>query len=554
MKVALNWLKELVNYKLSKEELADLLAQKTIGIKAVTDLYIELDMKGYNRADLLSLRGVALEVSAVTDTQVKFTDEIPQFDLSLPKTPVSIEDESLCKLQIVAKIEGLKVSASAPEWIKKLKDSGMRSVNNIADVTNLIMLEYGQPLHAFNASTVKDDTINVRIAKEGEVITTLDGNARKLNSEDIVLADTEKALDVAGVMGGKDTEISHQTISILLSASLFNPQMVRKTSQRLKLQSEASKRFYHGLTKLRLLQSLDAAIKMYQSLGGKLTALTIVGDVEDSVKKINLSLNRVNSLIGVELSDGQIRSFLEKFGFHINDVWAVTIPFWRLDIEVEEDLIEEVARMYGYDKIPSLKLKGELPEKVDQKLFELISELRTKLVHLGLTEIQTYSFFSNRVLVALGWNNNLDSLIKITNPMSTETTYLRQSIWPNLIEAVDKNLRQGFEDLALFEIGKTYSLNSDQSINEKFGVSLVLTNTTDNPLQELNQIIKTLALEVEIKSANPPDIVKEIFHPSRFLEIKKEKQVIGGMAEVHPRVLDKFGITKRVAVLEINLE
>src|SRR3989344_5361685 len=272
MKVSKNWLKELVEIK-DIDQLVELLPLRTIATKEVTDDYIELDMKGYNRADLLSMRGIAYEVGAVTNSKVNFEEpkksDYIWVEKSLDSTPVSIEDEELCQIQAVAKIEGLKVEHSKDRWVKKLSDSGMRSIDNITDVTNLIMLEYGHPLHAFDGATVKDETINVRRAKEGEEITTLDGKLRELTKDDLVLADTEKALDVAGVMGGKDTEIKDTTSTILLSASLFNPEMVRKTANRLKLQSEASKRFYHGLTAKRLLQALNAAIKMYQDLGGK---------------------------------------------------------------------------------------------------------------------------------------------------------------------------------------------------------------------------------------------------------------------------------------------
>ena len=393
MKVSIDWLKELVKLKVSVPELVQAINMKTIGTKEVTDEFIELDMKGYNRADLLSLRGIALEAAAITDSEVKFKEETADkylwIEKKLASTPVKIMESDLAQIQCVAKIEGLKVKDSPVSWIKKIKSSGMRTVSNIADVTNLVMLEYGQPLHAFDASTVKDDTINVRRAKKGEKLYTLDGKLRQLTTSDIVLADTEKALDVAGVMGGKDTEIKSSTSTILLSASLFNPEMVRKTANRLKLQSEASKRFYHGLTAKRLLQALNAAIKMYQDLGGKLTALTLVGEFEDKLTKIPLELEKTNSLIGIELKNTQVEEYLKKLNFVSHRVtdysWVVTPPYYRLDCKIEEDLIEEVARMYGYDQIPSKSLKGINPEPTDQSIFKLIHNLRHELIKLGLT-------------------------------------------------------------------------------------------------------------------------------------------------------------------------
>lgn len=566
MNVSIDWLKELVDLKVPLDELIRLIPLRTIGLKEVTQDFIELDMKGYNRADLLSMRGVANEIAAITDSKVKFTDptedEFVWKNQDLPKTPVSVEEENLSPIQVIAKIEGLKVEKSNPEWVKKLTDSGMRSVNNIADVTNLVMLEYGHPLHSFDARSVVDETVNVRRAKEGEEVLTLDGKTRKLITEDIVLADTEKALDVAGIMGSQETEIKDSTTSILLSASLFNPTMIRRTAQRLSFSSEASKRFYHGLTVKRLFQSLNAAIKMYQDLGGKLTAINIVGDFEDPIKKVKLTLKKINSLIGIDFKPEEIEESLTKLQFSLEKTeggWKVTVPFFRLDINIEEDLIEEVARIYGYEKIPAKELVGDKPQPIDQSLFKLIYDLKDNLVKTGLTEVQTYSFYSTKVLEALGFNeSNRKALIKIKNPMSSETEYMRMNIWPNLVEVIEKNMRQGYKDIAIFEIGKEYSFTPEHKIWEAHTLAIALMNGTDNPLAELNQIYEqslkpTLGNNLEAKSDNPPAVISHLFHPSRFLSIDKGNERQGGMAEVHPQVLDKLGISKRVAILQIQL-
>jgi phenylalanyl-tRNA synthetase beta chain len=567
MKVSIGWLKELVDLKVPIEELIHLIPMRTIGLKETNQDFLELDMKGYNRADLLALRGVAYEVAAITDSPVKFSEpkesDYIWVEQSLPSTPVTI-DEEIASVQVVAKIEGLKFDKSKDEWVKKLSDSGMRPVNNIADVTNLVMLEYGHPLHSFDAETVKDQTINVRRAKVDEKVTTLDGKVRELTTEDIVLADTEKALDVAGIMGSKETEVSEKTTSILLSASIFDPKMIRRTSQKLGLSSEASKRFYHGLTKKRLLQSVDAAIRMYQELGGKLTSLTITGDTEDQARKTTLRLAKINSLIGVELTSKEVADFLTKLHFNLEKLdpdtteagesWVVTSPYWRLDINIEEDLIEEVARIYGYERIQAKELVGVLPKESDQRLFKLIYSLKTTLRDLGLTEVQTYSFYSTKVLEALGFNyENKKILVKVKNPISSETEYLKENGWANLVEVVDKNLRQGFDDIAIFEIGKIYYYNKEGKVDEKYSLSIALMNGTDNPLAELNAIFtklnEKLNLGVEVSDSNAQI---NLFHPNRFIQLRFKGDPVGGQAEVHKRVLDKIGINKRVAVLEVS--
>ncbi len=576
MKVSINWLKELVDLKVSLKELISTINLKTIGTREVTDRFIELDMKGYNRADLLSLRGVAYEVSAISNSKVLFNEpkdsDYLWVEQNLPKTRVEIKDEDLASVQAVAKIEGLKVGNSSKEWISKLEDSGMRSVNNIVDATNLIMLEYGHPLHAFSADKVKDDTIVVRRAKKDEQITTLDGKKRVLGIEDIVLADDEKALDVAGVMGGKDTEVTGSTNTILLSASLFNPEMVRHTANSLGLQSEASKRFYHGLTKKRLLQALEAAIKIYtEQLGGKLTTLNIVGDTSDQLQKIPLSLEKVNSLVGIEFKAEEVEEYLKRLNFGLKRVtdesWVVTVPYYRLDVEIEEDLIEEIARMYGYEKIPAKKLEGTFPDQEEEKLFENISKIRQALVKNGLTEVQTYSFFSTAVLKSLGWEgDNLKYLVKIANPMSSETEYMKQDSWPNLLEAAARNIKKGEADFAVFEFSKAFYPQKGNLPLEQHRISILIADGSGDELKQavafMAVIEKELGIKLEVEKAEIPAQAKHLssidklslFHPVRSFFIKKDGQLIGGLGEVHPRVVNKFGIDKRVAFLELQTE
>jgi phenylalanyl-tRNA synthetase beta chain len=589
MKVSKSWLPELVDLKISIKDLEGLLPLRTIATKEVNDNFLELDMKGYNRADLLSMRGVAREVAAITNSETIF-QEPEKIEANLPPTKTKIEAEKLCPVYCIAKIEGLKSGTSKPEWVKKLSDSGMRTVNNIADITNLIMLEYGQPMHSFDSDKVKDETLIVRTAKPGETIKTLDDKVRKLDESDLLIADSENPLGIAGVMGGKDSEATETTTSILLEAAIFDPIAIRKSVQRHNLYSEASKRFQHGLTKTNLLQALSAAIKMYAELGGKVTAISLVGDLEDKPKTVNLTLKKTNSLIGVELTEKQIEEYLQKLGFKLNSNeqgWEVMVPYWRLDINIEEDLIEEVARMYGYEKIPAQELKGELPEKIDQTLFETIYNTKKTLAEIGVTEVQTYSFYSKKVLDSLGFNeNNKESIIRIANPISSETEYLREFIWPNLIEVVERNLKQGYGDIAVFEIGKVYIPQKGHLPKESYRLAIALMNSSDNPVEELIAIVNQLNSVIPSKEGIQDDrkgsgspirsgmtiekggLMKELetlFHPTRFATIKESDKparnashsdaggVIGGIAEVHPRFLNNFGIEKRVAILEISI-
>ena len=566
MKVSISWLKELVKINKSMDKLIHELNMKTIGTKEVTDNFIELDMKGYNRADLLSLRGVAYEVASLLESEVKFKEPVESdyawLKSKLPEVKIDIKDKKACPFYALAKIEGLKVETSDLKTKQKLEDSGFRSVNNIADVTNLVMLEYGQPLHSFDAKKVEGETIIVRKAKDGEEIKTLDSKVRKLTKDDLLITDPEKPVGIAGVMGGENSEITDKSTTILLEAAIFEPTSLRKTATRLGMQSEASKRFYHGLTKRRLLQALNAAIRDYQKLGGKLTAISIFDNLEEPKKEIKLHVDKTNSLIGLDFDEPDLENLLKRLNFIVEEekprVYKVTRPYWRLDVNIEEDLIEEVARIFGYDQIPSKALPGKAPEKIDQKIFELIDGLKKALIHQGITEIQTYPFYSTNTLNALGWDeDNKKFLIKLENPMSKETEYMRLNIWPNLAESAVFN-NKSFRDVAIFEIGKTYTIGPDKNPLEKYVLAAALINESGNPLPELTKIIfdalTSLKINVGFGPAKLPSQAKALFHPNKSLSLSYEGKQIGGIAELHPGLADNFEAKSRIAICEIDLE
>jgi len=560
MKVSKLWLKDLVDLSVPIAEVERLLPIRTIAIKEFTSNYFELDMKGYNRSDLLSLRGVANEVAAITNSKTNFneTDKFIWEQVNLPEISVQVENQELAPLYCLAKIEGLKVAPSETDWLKKLEDSGMRAVNNIADVTNLVMLEYGQPLHAFDAQKVKDEQIIVRTVREGEELITLDGKKRQLITSNLLITDPEKPLGLAGVMGGKNSEVTADTSTILLEAAIFNPVNIRTTAQQLRLPSEASKRFQHGLTEKRLFQALDAAIKMYQQLGGKLTAITIVGKIKSRQTELTLTQNKINSLIGVITPPGLVVEILEKLHFNVTEVkqgvWKVVPPYWRLDIEVEEDLIEEIARIYGYEQIPATPLQDGLPAKINQSLFHLIYNIKAELVQTGLTEIQTYSFYSTDVTRNL--NISREKLVKIANPMSKETEYMRDSLWPNTLEAALKNLKTR-EDLAVFEVGKVYQTKTGGKPEEKYKLAIALSSNTTESIQELFSIFAKLAEKLnwqfKIGEGKLSENNERLFHPVRYTTLTSQNTTVGFIAEIHPRVTDFWGINKRIAILEVDL-
>lgn len=567
MKVSLSWLKELIDFNLSPKDLADKLSLTSIGVKEQTPDYLELDLT-YNRGDLLSLRGVAREVAAITDSKLKFNTEKSVLS-SQNQTGVEIEDEEICPIYCLAKIENLTSASSDPSWVKKLNDSGMRSVNNIADITNLVMLEYGQPMHAFDADKITGNIV-VRQAKKGEKIQTLDEKQRTLSEKDLIIADNTGPIAIAGVMGGKMSEASEQTSSILLEAAIFDPVSIRNTSKRMGLYSESSRRFLHGLTKKTLLQALSAAIKIYEGLGGTLTGLTLKGNLEDAKITVQLTSEKINSLIGINIPAEEVKNSLEKLGFTLTEVkqgWAVTVPYWRKDIRIEEDLIEEVARIYGYEKIPTKELTGDLPEKLDQSMGELVYSIKKASADIGLTEVQSYTFYSTKVIE--NCKLKTENLIRISNPISTETEYLRDNLWSNLLEVTAKNLRNGIKDVAIFELGKVYLPKKGDLPEEPYHLAIALSNGTNNPIEELIGIAQSLGLHLEGGDVNMqhhlgggPKVASGVhlrgelsgyFHPTRCAVLEKDGREVGFIAEIHPRIVNKFGIDQRMAVLEFRI-
>lgn len=561
MKVSIPWLRQLVDLKVSIPELVNLINLKTIGTKQVTADFIELDMKGYNRADLLSMRGVALEVAALTGSKVNFSLDYPQIDQkTYPSLNVTVSDQAACPIYCLARIEGLRVEKSNPETVKKLTNCGLRSVNNLVDITNLLMLEYGQPLHSFDADKVTDKTVIVRKTRTDETVLTLDGKLRELLPEDLLITDPAAVLGIAGIMGSKDSEISGSTQTILLEAAIFDPVLIRKTSSRLDLPSEAAKRFQHGLTKQALMQAFAQAISCYQKLGGKITGLKIIDNLPNNQVSIDVNLAKVNRLVGIEIPPQNIIELLNKLHFRVEEMGkeklVAHVPFWRLDVNIAEDLIEEIARMYSYEKISAKPLEGRLPAKISQKTFAGIASLKSALSKTGLTEVQTYSFYSTQVLNHFGFDRQ--KLIKIANPISAETEYLKDQLWPNLIEAVAKNLRQGFSDIAIFEIGTVFISQPKGKPKEEKKLAIALTNQSDNPISELYQIYRKLLdkyCEAEQSDRGVQKVKKhlQIFHPNRFLMLKNEQSYTGIIAEVHQRLTDTFGMGQRVAILELAI-
>ncbi len=551
MLIPYSWLKDFINLKKPAEQVAIDLSLSVIGVGEIQqsgrEKVLNLDVT-YNRGDLLSIVGVARELATLYN--LKFKREEKQF--APPKSSGALRvknNPKLAKTYTLTKVSNLSYK-STPKLIKsRLEAAGMQPVNFWADLTNYVMLEYGQPFHAFDAEKVarRDPSlsIEVRQAKKGEKIKTLDGLNHILSKNDIVIADKRGPIAVAGVMGGKDTEVDEGTTEILLEAAIFNPTSIRKTARRLGLRSEASGRFEHYLSPENLLISLNKLTHLYQLHGkGKITGFAFTGGKKTELPSVVLTQKKLNTVSGKLIPINQARICLQSLGFKVMSsdkgllCWP---PYSRGDISIPEDLVEEVLRLYGYENLPSQPLQTILSEAPENK-FELWRDRITHLLaNLGFNEVKTYPFVSTKSLVHL----DKGKLLKLKNPISVETEYLRPNLLLSLLETAQQNAPRRREG-KIFELEKTYPKGG-----EVFSLG-VLVWGAKNPFSKLKGILEAISqrayLEVEFASTK-----NEFFHPTRSAEIKIRKKSLGIMGLAHPYLADAYGLPD-VAILELNFE
>ena len=410
-----------------------------------------------NRGDLLSILGMAYEVGAIYDKKVKPID-LTHKDNGKLDFKLNIATDN-CTLFLAKKVENVKIHESTPEMKEKLMASGIRPINNVVDISNYVMLETGQPLHFYDADKLQG-MIEVRMAEEGEKLTTLDKQERTLSKEDIVISDGKRAIGLAGVMGGYDTEITENTKNIIIEAAIFNSVKIRRTSNKI-LRSEASNRFEKGLDPNRTYMAIERSCNLLE----KYADATVIGGMEvydktsKQDKKIEITVENINSLLGSSLTEKEIINIFERLGFKVEKDGAtltVYVPTRRLDISIKEDLIEEVGRIYGVDNIQG-RLK-EMPIKKGS-YDRTTREIRNKMINLGLNETLTYSLVSEKEANMFTMKNN--DIVKILAPLTEERNALRQSLITSLLKTYEYNVARDNKDICLFEIAKTFYIDTN---------------------------------------------------------------------------------------------
>lgn len=538
------------------------------------DYLIEIEIPS-NRGDCLSYIGIARELSGFFNVPLNFEWKKAKesLDISIDDyASCEVLDYELCPRFTLRFIKDIKVGPS-PLWLRwKIERVGLRSINNVVDVTNYIMLEMGQPLHAYDYDLLKGGKLIVRRAYDGEKITLINGDEKILSEDILVIADTERAVGIGGIMGGKDTEINDDTKNVLLEAACFSPVNIRRSARKLGIRTDASLRFERGVDIHMTVEILDYAAEMIRLVAGGEIAKNRI-DINrglPSLPRIFLRPNRVNKILGSNLEEKQIIQVLSNIGFKVlsqNPVLEVEVPSHRQDIKEEIDLIEEIARFYGYNNIPSLPLqRGNI---VDPPLVEETIErkLRETLATLGLYETINYSFLSIKDLESCGVLNisPFKDYIWISNPLSEENSVLRTSLLPSLLKVVQTNNNRQQKDVFIFEIGKVFYKLEDRYSEEKHLGILISGESYLNPwnvpydikrvdFYDLKGIVESIFEKIwNIK----PYFTKSSYsfmHPSKQAYIMVNNEMVGYLGEVNPWITQNLDIRERVYFAELNLE
>lgn len=518
-----------------------------------------------NRPDCLSIEGLGRETAASLNKPFKNPrkniDELQVPDKKeIEGLKVDITAPDLCYRYIARVVKNVKVGPS-PDWMKKrLKACGMRSINNIVDITNYVMLEMGQPMHAFDINSISGKHITVRRAENGEKITTLDETERVLDENDLVISDDKKAVAIAGVMGGLNSEIEKDTQTVVFESAMFYGGNIRKTAKKVGLRTESSARYEKGLSTENTLRAINRAVELVELLGaGEVVEGKIdVYPTKQKINKIKLDVDKINTLLGTNISKQEMIDILEKVDIKVENDMAIA-PYFRMDLEFVADIAEEVARFYGYDKLETTLVRAGTTIGVRTKEQKIENKIQEILVTNGLSEIYTYGFLSEKDLEKSKIKKELiDNAITIINPLGDEFKLMRPTTIPSMMQILAGNNNKKNQNVKLFDISRNYK-NIDNQV-EKGEIPLQENILTigmygeDVDFYTLKGLVENI---LEAANVNRYDIERETtnesYHPGRCANLKVGIDTIATFGEVHPEVLMNYEINKRVYLAEINI-
>ncbi len=524
-----------------------------------------------NRGDCLSHIGVAREVAMFTGGKLKLpAPALPAFKTHPSKTDsweVEITAPDLCPRYAACIIKGVKIAPS-PDWLaRRLEQAGLHPINNIVDITNYILLEWGQPLHAFDLGLLRGNKIIVRRAQKGERFITLDEQEHQLDEQMLVISDAEKAVALGGVMGGLNSEVNPATQNLLLECAYFNPLTISHTSRKLGLVSESSFRFERGTDGANLLQPLQCAISLIRKLAGGRPLEPIIDSYPTPLPQpeIYLRFARVNQILGTRLSPQEIKNLFIRMFFHISEEQPegikLQVPGFRQEVSREIDLIEEIARLYGYGQIPTTIPTGKLPEQTPPANQKIKDKIRYFLTSCGLWEVINFSFTSRDFCSKM---NSGSQALSLSNPLTQEAGVLRTTLLPGLLQNIAHNLNHHVPDLKLFEIGHCFCRSGSELPQEKTFLALALTGKTSKPswhasaqaidFYDLKGIVDGLLQHLGFTAWRWERGKVPYLHPGQSAELIIGNEKIGQGGCLHPETQRELQLQQQVFVWELDLE
>lgn len=528
-------------------------------VLGINDALIEFEITS-NRPDCRSIIGIAREAAVTLGKELKY----PEIKVQACDEEMSFEIDiqtDLCKRYCGRVVKDVKVGPS-PYWMqRKLIEAGMRPISNIVDITNYVMLELGQPLHAFDLDDIKYNKMTVKMAEEGEKFTTLDGVERTLTSDMLVIGNQDKTLDLAGIMGGENSEIKDTTTSIFIEGASFAKENIRATSKKLGLRTEASSRFEKGIDINLAEEAVNRACQLIEELGcgTVLNGMLDYYPQKEEVQKVTVNPVRINKLLGVNVPMDQFINILESLEFKCNlvssEILELEVPTFRLDITEDADILEEIARIYGYDNIPSASLEGNATAGVKTEKQKFIDNVKSNSIACGLNEILTYSFVSPRGVdkINLPADDEKRNFVKIMNPLGEETSVMRTTLIPNMLDVISTNISHKVEEVSAFECGNTFIPQEGLPIETKKYCVGMYGKEVD--FFVLKGVIESVLNNVGLKGYEiEPETTNLTFHPGRCAKIVYNNIYIGTFGELHPDVIENYNLGQRVYVAEINID
>ncbi len=529
-----------------------------VGLK---DKVVEFEITP-NRPDCLSVIGLARESAAtfgralnvkkpvVTENGGNISDYLS----------VSVSAPDLCSCYRARVVKNVKIEPS-PAWLRqRLRNSGVRPINNIVDITNYVMLEYGQPMHAFDYACLDGSKIVVRKANEGEVFLALDGTETVLNSENLVIADEKKAVALAGVMGGFNSEITDSTSTVVFESANFAGASVRKTSRQVGIRTESSGRFEKGLDPALTAAALDRACELITllSAGEVVCGEIAVENYCKELRRIAFTPDWINAFLGTEIEAEKMVEYLENVGIKYDKASnMLEIPSFRADVETKADIAEEVARFYGYNVIPTTLIRGTTTEGGRNAMQEFEKKIENYLTAMGLNQIATYSFISPKYYdkINLPCDSELRNSVKIMNPLGEDTGIMRTTALPSMLETVTRNINYRNSSAALFEIAKIYiPKENEYDLPDEKQVIVLGLYGEGTDYYTAKSIFEELCDKLGVKITDIASENNVSYHPYRTARFMSSDKVLATIGEIHPAVLENYGTDKRVIAAEIDME